>query len=616
MVLVFRCPTYQSSIGCRRQLAFCCLILTLSALASYKVVINSRFDIGYERLLNLTQQFSSISQQSSLSPEWDLLVCLTMNRTLRVLHVEDSDRDTALLTRHLLRAGYDIVSQRVQTAEEMNTALKECDWDLVLCDYAMPHFSALSALQILKDAGLDLPFIIISGTIGEAVAVEAMRAGAHDYMMKDNLVRLAATIERELQEAANRQARRRVEKALQESKERYRDLVENAHDVIYTHDLEGNCTSFNKAGELLTGYTASEALKMNFTQTIAPDYRAKVGEMVKKMLAGQNVTAYELELLAKDGRRVAVEVNAKLVFHNQVPVEVQGIARDVTERRNLEEQLRQAQKMEAIGRLAGGVAHDFNNLLTAINGYTSLALQRVDENNQIKNYLEEIKKAGERATGLTRQLLAFGRKQMLQPVTLNLNDVVGDINKMLRRLIGEDIELKAKLDPAPKKIKADAGQIEQVLVNLAVNARDAMPRGGCLTIETTHFEANGDYSSKHIEVEPGRYVVLGVSDTGIGMSDDVKTQIFEPFFTTKEKGKGTGLGLSTVYGIVKQSGGHISVYSELGHGTTFRVYLPETEDEIAKIEKSTGETVTPSGSETILLVEDEDVGAWSGAKDS
>jgi two-component system, cell cycle sensor histidine kinase and response regulator CckA len=803
-----------------------------------------------------------------------LIDCAIMNPTLKVLHVEDSERDVALLARNLKRAGYELVSRRVQTAEDMRAALQAYEWEVILCDFEMPQFNAMMALEVLKESGLDLPFIIISGTVGEATAVEAMRAGAHDYLMKDNLVRLAATIERELHEAENRRARQRAEeekakltaeienqrqrlnnivsnvpgvvweawwqpdgkqrinyvsdyietmlgytvddwlatpdfwlaiihpedreeatrvgeesfasgvgntqqfrwlakdgrpvwvesnwvvikdeqgrpaglrgvtvdiserkraeaelsfqksvlesqteasidgiitvsrdgkilsfnqrfvdlwslekeildsrsdrallksilvqltdpedsikrveyvyghpeeesrdeiqlkdgrvfdrysapiksaesqyygrvwfvrditerkrseKALQESEERYRDLVENAHDIIYSHDLEGNYTSVNKAGEVITGYTAEEALKLNFTQTIAPEYCAKAREMLQRKLAGEKVTAYELELLAKDGRRIAVEVNSKLVWHDQVPVGVQGIARDVTARKSLEDQLRQAQKMEAIGRLAGGVAHDFNNLLTAINGYSSLALQRTDESSKIRSYLEEIKKAGDRAANLTRQLLAFGRKQMLQPITLNLNDVVGDMNKMLRRLIGEDVHLTAKLDPTLRQIKADPGQIEQVLVNLVVNARDAMPRGGHLTIETIDFEVNGDYSRKHIDVQPGSYVLLAVSDTGTGMSDDVKAQIFEPFFTTKEKGKGTGLGLSTVYGIVKQSGGHISVHSELGNGTTFSVYLPQIEDDTQRNDKIAIEAPLPTGSETILLVEDEDV---------
>jgi signal transduction histidine kinase/ActR/RegA family two-component response regulator len=329
--------------------------------------------------------------------------------------------------------------------------------------------------------------------------------------------------------------------------------------------------------------------------------------MMAKQLAGEKVSAYEVELLAKDGKRIAVEVNTKLILQDGVPVGVQGIARDVTKRKQLEEQLRQSQKMEAIGQLAGGVAHDFNNLLTAINGYSSLALQRVEDGHPVKPYLEEVKKAGDRAANLTRQLLAFGRKQILQPVPLNLNAVVSDMNKMLRRLIGEDIELTAKLDPDLGRVMADPGQIEQVLVNLIVNARDAMPQGGNLIIETTNVEIDSGYVSGQVGVQTGSYVKLAVSDTGVGMDEETRNRIFEPFFTTKEKGKGTGLGLSTVYGIVKQSGGNIWVYSGAGKGTTFKVYLPRAKS-IARVNKEKVEEATPrGGSETVLLVEDEEV---------
>jgi len=402
--------------------------------------------------------------------------------------------------------------------------------------------------------------------------------------------------------------RQRAETALRESEERYRDLVENAHDIIFSHDLEGNYTSMNKAGTIITGYTLEEALKLNMAKTVAPEYRAKAREMLKRKLAGEPVTVYEMEIIAKDGRRITVEANTKLVYHDGVAIRVQGIARDITHRKVLEDQLRQSQKIEAIGQLAGGVAHDFNNLLTAINGYSSLALQRIDENSPIiKGYLEEIKKAGDRAANLTRQLLAFGRKQILQPLPINLNDVVTDMNKMLKRLIGEDILLTAKLDPALKKIKADPGQIEQVLVNLVVNARDAMPQGGSLTIETAMVELDETYANKHVGVTPGNYVVLAVSDTGVGMDEATQERIFDPFFTTKEKGKGTGLGLSTVYGIIKQSGGSVWVYTEPDRGTTFRVYLPQIETAGPATQKAEAELPVPTGSETIVLVEDEEV---------
>jgi two-component system, cell cycle sensor histidine kinase and response regulator CckA len=305
--------------------------------------------------------------------------------------------------------------------------------------------------------------------------------------------------------------------------------------------------------------------------------------------------------------RRAVEVRKMRLENSHLRETVAMYELAQTTREELEQQLRQSQKMEAIGRLAGGVAHDFNNLLTAINGYSSLALQRTNPDDRLRGYLEEIKKAGERAATLTRQLLAFGRKQMLKPVVLNLNDVVSDMNKMLRRLIGEDIRFMAKFDPELKPIKADPGQIEQVLVNLVVNSRDAMPQGGSLTIETANFEIDAEFAGKHLGLAPGHYVMLAVSDSGCGMDDKTQARIFEPFFTTKEKGRGTGLGLSTVYGIVKQSGGSVWVYSEPDKGTVFKVYFPQLQEDEGFPKPVSVETPVPRGSETILLVEDEDV---------
>lgn len=400
------------------------------------------------------------------------------------------------------------------------------------------------------------------------------------------------------------------------AEEKYRSIFENAIEGIFQSTPDRRLVTANPSMARILGYDSPEELIASIKEgtDIYVD-PAAADEVTQTLEAEGIVQGFEFEAYRKDGEKIWLSLNVRLIRdENDNALFREGAIEDITEqkyaeieRHKLEEQLRQSQKMEAIGQLAGGVAHDFNNLLTAINGYSSLALQRTNPDSRIRNYLEEIKKAGDRAANLTRQLLAFGRKQMLKPVALNLNDVVFDMNQMLRRLIGEDIKFDAKLDPALRKIKADPGQIEQVLVNLVVNSRDAMPQGGALTIETTNFEVDHEYTSSHLGMLPGGYVMLAVSDTGCGMDIETKARIFEPFFTTKDKGRGTGLGLSTVYGIVKQSGGNIWVYSEPNRGTTVKVYLPHLDDDQEPAERPSIETAAPRGSETILLVEDEEV---------
>ena len=401
--------------------------------------------------------------------------------------------------------------------------------------------------------------------------------------------------------------RKSAEEALRVSEQRYRDLVENANDIIYTHDLAGNFTSLNRRGEQITGYSREEALRLNLSQIVSAEQLAIARKMTEtKILGGPEVTStYALEILAKGGRRVMLEVSSRLLYDQGKPVAVEGIGRDITDRKMLEEELRQAQKIEAIGRLAGGVAHDFNNILTAILGHSELLLATPTLERSVREDIEEIKKAGDRAASLTQQLLAFSRKQILEPKVLDLNGVVIGMEKLLLRLIGENVRLGTHIAPQLGKIKADRGQLEQVILNLAINARDAMPSGGFLTIGTANVDLDASTATGHTSATPGRYVMLAVSDTGYGMDVETKARIFEPFFTTKEMGKGTGLGLSTVYGIVKQSDGYIWVYSERDHGTTFKIYLPRV-DAVAEQEPLEVKADLPkSGNETILVVEDE-----------
>ena len=354
------------------------------------------------------------------------------------------------------------------------------------------------------------------------------------------------------------------------------------------------------------GYPTAAAFSPDWWQNnLHPDDRDRVPGENHSHLFQQGRSNQEYRFRHMDGGYRWMRDEQRLVRNEaEQYVEVVGSWTDITERKNLEDQFRQAQKMEAFGQLAGGVAHDFNNLLSIILGYSDLLLQSLPKSDPSRQLVDEIYKAGERSAALTRQLLAFSRKQVLVTRILNLNEVVTDTDKMLRRLIGEDIRLTSTLDSQPWLVLADAGQIEQVILNLAVNARDAMPQGGRLTIETRNVKLDEDYVRTHKDARSGPHVLLSITDTGSGMPPEVIAKIFEPFFTTKEPGKGTGLGLATVYGIVKQSGGHVAVYSEVGIGTTFKIYLPRTE-QASEPKIVSRVLIPPRGTETILLAEDE-----------
>jgi two-component system, cell cycle sensor histidine kinase and response regulator CckA len=408
--------------------------------------------------------------------------------SLRILHLEDDPYDAELITAELEASGYRVAIERVESEATFTARLTGGGFDLILSDFALPGFDGLSALRIAREVAPEIPFISVSGRLGEEAAVECVRAGATDYVLKQRLSRLGPAVQRALAESEERRRRQQAEDDL----------------------------------------------------------------------------------------------------------------------RQAETLLRQAQKMEAIGLLAGGVAHDFNNLLTAIMGYGQLLQRGLGSDTPALQHTEEILKAARRAASLTRQLLAFSRQQVLEPRVLDLNGVVSSLDSMLRRLIGEDIDLLSAPTADPCRVMADPGQLEQVLMNLAVNARDAMAGGGKLTIETATVDLDEGYARGRIDLEPGRYVMLAVSDTGCGMTPEVAARIFDPFFTTKEQGKGTGLGLAMVHGIIKQSGGHIETYTELGHGTTFKIYLPRVERAVESLDSRPSEMGPSEGSETVLLVEDEE----------
>jgi PAS domain S-box-containing protein len=399
--------------------------------------------------------------------------------------------------------------------------------------------------------------------------------------------------------------RRRTEAALRDSELRFRELVENARDLICTCDLDGRILSVNQAGLTLTGYTRDALVGRPLFDFVTPASRELAVSVFTGAKPDLPSSRAEIGVIASDGHTVVLELAGWVQRRDGVPIAVQAIGRDVTERRRLEEELRQAQKMESVGKLAGGIAHDFNNLLTAILGFTALARAEQPPGTPMYEWLEEIRRSGEQAAALTSQLLAFGRRQTLRPVDLDLNHVVDDLQKMLRRLIGEHIECVVELDPALEMVRADRSQIEQVIVNLVVNARDAMFRGGRLTIRT-----------HNVEIEPGHalaagpYAALAVEDTGEGIAPAVLERIFEPFFTTKPLGRGTGLGLATVYGVVKQSGGDVQVQSAPQRGACFTVLLPAATPE-RPLDAVPGDALVGEGAGTagdggsLLIVEDD-----------
>ncbi|MEO6326174.1 MAG: response regulator, partial [Thermoanaerobaculia bacterium] len=663
-----------------------------------------------------------------------------MKTPLRVLLIEDSEDDALLIVSELNRGGYECDFVRVQSAETMRAALQAQGWEIVLSDYSMPGFSGMAAFRILRERDPIIPFILISGMLGEEIAVTAMRSGVQDYLLKGNLGRLVPAVQRELAEAQTRRAHKAAAEALRQSEERFRLIAENVDSVFWIYEVESRQHSYvSPAYERMWGCAPpalSEGSWAALLESVHPEDRTRVGHAIAlnsprgfdivfrivrpdgeerwirnrnfpvldaagataqfvgiaedftSLKIAEQALGYERRFLlamldtlsegivACDAGGVVTLVNRATrelcALRSDVPLhEAWGVAfdlfegegsvplpagdsplaralrdeklqdvemvilprsgtrrsvlvsgrpirdergsklgavlaiHDVTDRKSLEQQFRQAQKMEAFGQLAGGVAHDFNNMLTTILGYSDLLLS-ASPDPAFKEDLEQIRRAGERAADLTAQLLAFSRNQIAEPRLLDLNLLVREMERMLGRIIGGGIELRTFLDDAIGSVHADPGRVEQVLLNLVINARDAMPHGGRLTIETSRTDLDVSYTRNHMGVSPGRYVQLSVSDTGTGIPPEVVPRIFEPFFSTKTKGKGTGLGLSTVYGIVKQSRGHVWVYSELGKGSVLKVYLPEQQAAAASVEDAQPEQQALRGSGTIFLVEDDE----------
>jgi PAS domain S-box-containing protein len=533
---------------------------------------------------------------------------------IRILVVDDAVEHAQMVT-EFLRATGAWPHAEIRIAETYDDALAMLTmppvYDLAVVDYMLGSRDGLGLLREVKERGIDTAVIVLTGQGAENVAVEAMKSGAADYLSKSRLTieGLEVAVRHALALRAGERQRRQAEAALRASEERFRALVENNSDALLLVDAEGRVTYISPSSSRHLGWGSDEMLGQSIFDFLHPDDRDAMSLKLAEVLRspGKPVTQ-DIRLQHADGSWRAIE---SIAVNRLSDPSVQAIvvnARDITDRRKLEEQLRHAQKMEAVGQLAGGIAHDFNNLLTAILGYCNLMRDDMPAEDPLRADLDEIHTAGERAASLTRQLLAFSRRQMLQPQVVDVNSVVQQLEKLLRRLINENVELVTALAADLLSVRVDPASIEQILVNLTVNARDAMPHGGRLTIETANVDLDESFAIAHVPMKPARYVMLAVGDTGEGMDADTQARVFEPFFTTKEQGKGSGLGLATVYGMVKQGGGYIWVYSEPGHGTVFKVYFPPAEQR-AKIGgadnagRRSGDAM--HGWETVLLVEDE-----------
>ncbi len=563
----------------------------------------------------------------------------TRRQPLRVLYAEHNAADVDLTLRHFAEHAPHIHIEPVPSAARALALVREARADLLLADLRMPDLGGLDLLRDVRNQRLEIPVVIVTGRGDEDAAAASLTLGAYDYVIKRDaylsqlpsvlehaahraqLVQLSARLARELAE------RERAEKdnamllaQVQGQRQRLDEILDTVPGIVFEawgrpdHD-EQQMDFVSRQIEELLGYSIHEWLSTpNFwLRIVHPDDRERARREAAEIFASASGGVSQFRWIARDGRTVWVEIRASVIVDRTGrPVGVRGVATDITaakegeaQRASLEAQLLQAQRLESIGRLAGGVAHDFNNLLTVINGYADMARLDLGPGHAAAADLREIRAAGDRAASLTQQLLAFSRRQLLQPRVLVLNQLIAEVNRLLQRVLGEDIELVTRLDPALGAIKADPGQMEQVIMNLAVNARDAMPQGGVLVLETSNLILDRQYADEHMSLPEGSYVLLTASDTGVGMDAAVLPHIFEPFFTTKETGKGTGLGLSTVYGIVKQSGGWIWVYSEPGHGTAFKIYLPRVDEPVLALEPAARDDDHPTGTETILVVEDD-----------
>jgi two-component system, cell cycle sensor histidine kinase and response regulator CckA len=565
---------------------------------------------------------------------------------MQILIVDDGEDNRYLLEALLKGNGHDVLP--FSNGAEALERLQEGGIELIISDILMPVMDGFQLCRKVKadEAMRRIPFIFYTATYtGAQDEAFALKLGADRFVQKPcepyELMKVIRDVtassppggasvsipakEEEVLKLYNERLIRKLEQkmlelekevqARQKAEARYRTIFENAAEGILINETSSMkfkyinpaiCQILGYSNDELTGLTWMDILNSGSVDRVLSNF--KTGEFENRSMAMQ-----EVECLKNDGTLIYADIVATSGIFIEGGYHSIVFFQDVTqkkkaedEKKKIEAQLVQAQKLEAVGRLTGGIAHDFNNMLTTIIGNAEIALSGIKKTDALREIVEDIKEAGEKAAILTRQLLAFSRRQIFQPEIFNLNEVVTEMDKMLKRVIGEDIQLDVALSQDLDLVETDPGQIEQIILNLAVNARDAMPQGGKLTIETSEVEVDDEYASRHYPMTPGHYVMLVVNDTGSGMTRETQSQIFDPFFTTKPKGKGTGLGLSIVYGIVKQSNGYIWVYSELNMGTTFKIYLPRVEsDEYAAEEKREGAKEESGGSETLMVVEDD-----------
>lgn len=525
------------------------------------------------------------------------------DKPFKILFVEDVPTDVELAKRMLKKEGLNFIYKVVETEEAFRNTLSEFNPDVIISDYSMPTFDGMSALKIARSMPDFYPFILLTGSINEETAVTCMKAGANDYIIKEHIARLPFAVVEAINKSLAIAEKEKIANTLLESERKFRSIFYNHSAVKMIVDPEnGNIVEANKAAAEFYGWSIGELESMNIMQlkNSPPD---QVLESMNKVMSGDRANCFFQHKQA-GGSTADVELFcSKVQFNNKDFLHV--IVHDITEQNRLKEQLRQSQKLESIGRLAGGMAHDYNNILTVILNYSELALTKLKPGDTVYSYIGEIKNAAERSNRITSQLLTFARSQSYNPQVLDLNSTIEDMLNMLTSLIGESIELEWRPAENLWLTKIDPSHVDQILANLCVNAKDAIDGDGKIKIETSNLSIDQDSFKNNSQIIPGDYIVLTISDNGCGMDEETQKNIFEPFFTTKEHGKGTGLGLSTIYGIVKQNDGFISVNSEVDKGTAFDIYLKRAYDLPETKNNKKEDSIKMTKNKTILIVDDE-----------